>query len=181
MSITKKLSIIFITLGLNYLLDRIAKILVISFLPRNEIYSYFYNTIVIRYAENSGAFLSMGNNWPLFIKLFTFIIIPILVFIFVIGYCVKKDLPLTALLCLMSIVGGGMGNIQDRIFNNGFVVDFLNFGIGNIRTGILNIGDMSVTFGAIILMIYYMMKPEEKVLPSVDSNVAKDESSGTNL
>jgi signal peptidase II len=52
------------------------------------------------------------------------------------------------------IVGGGMGNLIDRIINNFFVIDFLNFGIGSLRTGILNIADISVTFGALFFLFY---------------------------
>ena len=59
---------------------------------------------------------------------------------------------------LVTIIGGGLGNLIDRLSNNFRVVDFINFGIGNVRTGILNVADMSVTFGVIILAIYSIHK-----------------------
>jgi len=56
-------------------------------------------------------------------------------------------------LALSLIVSGGLSNFIDRIIYNGVVVDFLNIGIGNFRTGILNIADIAITLG-IILMLY---------------------------
>jgi len=43
------------------------------------------------------------------------------------------------------------------------VVDFINFGIGSLRTGILNVADMSVTFGVFFLVIY-TLKAKKKVV-----------------
>ena len=54
---------------------------------------------------------------------------------------------------LSCIIGGGLGNLADRLFNNFMVIDFLNFGVWNLRTGILNCADLSVTFGAILLLL----------------------------
>ena len=42
----------------------------------------------------------------------------------------------------------------DRLFNDFKVIDFMNFGIGGLRTGILNAADLSVTFGVIVLFIF---------------------------
>ncbi len=53
-----------------------------------------------------------------------------------------------------TIIGGGLSNIVDRI-RAGAVVDFMSFGIGSIRTGILNTADLSVTFGCAILILAY--------------------------
>jgi len=57
---------------------------------------------------------------------------------------------LTLILC------GGIGNLIDRIFYQGMVIDMINFGIGNLRTGILNLADLAITFGG-GLMIYYVL------------------------
>ena len=59
---------------------------------------------------------------------------------------------------MVTIIGGGLGNLIDRLSNDFRVVDFINFGIGNVRTGILNVADMSVTFGVIFLAIYSIHK-----------------------
>ena len=40
----------------------------------------------------------------------------------------------------------------------------MNFGIGNLRTGILNVADLSITFGVIIFIIYDIFFAKDKLL-----------------
>jgi signal peptidase II len=47
----------------------------------------------------------------------------------------------------------GIGNLIDRLFNNGFAIDFMNLGIGSLRTGIFNVADVFVITGAAIFML----------------------------
>src|SRR5687768_7175296 len=53
---------------------------------------------------------------------------------------------------LALMVGGGLGNLIDRLINDGRVVDFLNVGIGPLRTGIFNVADLAITAGAVALL-----------------------------
>jgi signal peptidase II len=46
-------------------------------------------------------------------------------------------------------LAGGIGNLLGRLSNNGLVTDFINIGIGQLRTGVFNVADMAITFGAI--------------------------------
>lgn len=52
-------------------------------------------------------------------------------------------------IALSLVMGGGFGNLIDRIYNQGRVVDFLNLGIGSLRTGVFNVADIAITFGVI--------------------------------
>lgn len=52
------------------------------------------------------------------------------------------------------IVGGGIGNLIDWTFNNGAVIDFMNFGVGNLRTGIFNIADVAIMLGEGMLIFF---------------------------
>jgi len=56
-------------------------------------------------------------------------------------------------LAVTLVVGGGFGNVIDRIVNNGGVVDFLNVSIGSLRTGIFNVADMAIMLGAEVLLL----------------------------
>jgi signal peptidase II len=142
----------------NYLLDRVTKLLAIEFLKGQDTISFFYNTIVFKYVENSGAFLSVGSHWPESVKYILLLIIPTLICFYGLYYCAFKVTDDKLLIILVSIIGGGLGNLMDRIFNDFRVVDFINFGIGNLRTGILNVADMSVTFGVLFLAFYSWQK-----------------------
>jgi signal peptidase II len=56
-----------------------------------------------------------------------------------------------------AIVGGGLGNLWDRI-QLGVVRDFMNVGIGSLRTGIFNVADMAITFGGIALLLLPLLR-----------------------
>ena len=51
------------------------------------------------------------------------------------------------------IFAGGASNLADRLLYDGYVVDFINIGIGSFRTGIFNIADVAITAGVVILLL----------------------------
>jgi signal peptidase II len=110
--------------------------------------------VILKYAENSGAFLSLGSDWPDFLKYIALLVIPVLVCLYGLYYCAFKLTDKKLIVVFVSIFGGGLGNLIDRLINNFSVVDFINFGVGSLRTGILNVADMSVTFGVLFLVFY---------------------------
>ena len=50
------------------------------------------------------------------------------------------------------LFAGGVGNLIDRVTSGGSVVDFINLGIGPVRTGIFNIADVAITVGVLVLL-----------------------------
>lgn len=42
---------------------------------------------------------------------------------------------------------------MDRLMSDGKVIDFINIGIGNVRTGIFNLADVVILVGAVLLVI----------------------------
>jgi signal peptidase II len=59
--------------------------------------------------------------------------------------------PRLALLGVSVFVAGGVSNLLDRIVY-GNVIDFMNVGVGPLRTGIFNVADMAVILGAAIVL-----------------------------
>jgi signal peptidase II len=45
--------------------------------------------------------------------------------------------------------------LLDRLMDKGRVTDFLNVGIGSMRTGIFNFADMAILGGVVLLMAGY--------------------------
>ena len=120
------------------------------------------DTLLIVYAENSGGFLSLGSNIKPPFKIWVMIIVPILaIFLALIFIVTSRYLTKVELFLLCCVLGGGISNIYDRVMHNGFVTDFLNVGIGNIRTGIFNLADMAILFGLIFLVIIQALKKPE--------------------
>jgi signal peptidase II len=155
---------------LNYGLDRLTKLLAIEFLKGRPPVSFFGDLMVLVYAENSGAFLSMGSVWSPFLKYLLFLVIPGIVCLYGLFWCFLKARDLPRIVLVATIIGGGAGNMVDRIANDFRVVDFLNFGIGRLRTGVLNVADLSVTFGALLLVfVEHRREKREQVTGSAGS------------
>jgi len=149
----KQIILCIIVLSINFLLDRITKILAVNYLQGRETLSYFYDTVMLRYTENTGAFLSMGAAWPDWLKYILLLAVPIAVCLYGLYYCAFKLTEKNLIIAFVCIIGGGLGNLVDRLIYDFHVVDFLNFGISSLRTGILNVADMSVTFAVIYLLV----------------------------
>jgi len=74
-------------------------------------------------------------------------------------YAIKtRDLGLAQFVGLFLVVSGGTGNFIDRLINNGAGIDFLNIGIGPLRTGIFNFADVFIMTGISIFMLASMKK-----------------------
>jgi signal peptidase II len=144
-------------------LDRYTKILAKQYLMDKEPLSYLHDTIRLGYAKNTGAFLSFGADWPDNVSFWVFGVLPFLLLVAFFVYCIikAKTMRLGQLVPLGLIFTGGMGNIADRLIYNRQVTDFMNVGIGSLRTGIFNVADMCVTTGVIILLFQSFKKDKK--------------------
>ena len=132
--------------------DQAAKTVVKNNLPRHEIISFAGDTLRLQYTENKGAFLGMGAKLPEKARTLIFTAgIGAIVVGFLATLLLVKALPHPTTIALSLIAGGGLSNLIDRMALGGYVVDFLNIGIGNLRTGIFNIADVAIMAGTILL------------------------------
>ncbi len=170
------LLIIFVNLSVDQISKHFARLHVQGEGIINVIGDFF----ILTYAENSGAFLGMGQNLPQPWKTFVLVLFPSIAIIAGILYLILgKKVSFKQAVCVACIIGGGIGNVYDRAIHNGAVTDFLNFGFGGIgspvRTGILNIADISITFGAVCLFIFqYLEEKKEKELLNSDSTISEN-------
>ena len=104
--------------------------------------------------ENTGAFLGMGSELSETLRILLLIVLPVIVLISITIYTyIDKALDQISIIGFSLIIGGGIGNIFDRIVY-GSVTDFLYLDFGGIfKTGIFNIADLSVTTGMILILI----------------------------
>lgn len=151
-------------LSLSVALDQTTKRIAEQILSESVVHSYLFDTVRFHFIKNPGAFLGFGSNYSSGVKFCLFILLPIL---FLIGALIflwfAKDLKMSQRLMIALMVGGGIGNMIDRLIFSGLVTDFINVGIGPIRTGIFNIADMILMTGAIgLLILGFRDKGEEK-------------------
>jgi len=63
---------------------------------------------------------------------------------------------------LAAILGGALGNLVDRLFYDGLVVDFIDLGIGASRFYTFNVADMGVTLGGTVLFLSLLRESRQK-------------------
>ena len=108
----------------------------------------FMNFLYIHNEGGAWGFLE-GHTW---ILLVVTIIIMIICVIMVIKIDKNSKLLFWAV-CL--ILSGGFGNMIDRVFRNGKVIDFLNFLF--IDFPVFNVADCGVVIGAGLLILYFIL------------------------
>jgi signal peptidase II len=79
----------------------------------------------------------------------------VIVGLFLLGLVVyllwDKRLTRLQLVAFALLAGGGISNFGDRLFRTqGRVIDFMNMGIGPVRTGVFNVADVAIMVGIAI-------------------------------
>lgn len=144
--------------------DRVTKELAKTHLEGKGIQSFFHGTVKLMYVENTGAFLSFGDQLPKQLSFWLLSILPLLALLLLFIYSIRHAARMTMLqlLSFALIISGGIGNIFDRIAFDRHVTDFMNLGISELRTGIFNVADVCVTSGMIGLLILSFKRKEEE-------------------
>lgn len=119
--------------------------------------SYFHDLFRLEYAENTGAALSLGDNLPQPSNLLLLGIMPLLMMFGILWYIFNhlKVIDTFRLTAFTLVFAGGIGNLIDRLFRDRHVIDFINLGVGSLRTGIFNVADLCITAGVVMLAFAY--------------------------
>jgi signal peptidase II len=131
--------------------DRVTKQLAMGTLAGRGSRSYLSDTLRLEYAENTGAFLSLGENLPGWARRSLFAYGTGVLLVVLAAVAVRQRWSGAALAGACLIWAGGASNLIDRL-TRGSVVDFLNVGIGPVRTGIFNVADLAVAVGVVLLI-----------------------------
>ncbi|WGS83989.1 signal peptidase II [Methylomonas sp. UP202] len=132
--------------------DQASKSVAQALLSETEVWSFWGDTLRLQLAHNHGAFLGLGSSFPEVLRdgLFSLGVAGMLVVL--LGYILfSKSASPSSILAYTLLFAGGLGNLIDRLIYGGYVVDFINIGIGPIRTGVFNVADMVVVVGALML------------------------------
>jgi signal peptidase II len=132
--------------------DRVTKHLAAERLELAPDRSFLSDTIRLQYAENAGAFLALGADWPPAVRLAIFTYGSGVLMLCVLLMAVRFRWTGPALVGTCLYLAGGASNLADRVMR-GSVIDFLNVGIGPVRTGIFNVADMAIMLGVSLLVV----------------------------
>ncbi len=131
------------------LLDRVTKILAVSFLKGHPPVDIIRSVIRLNYAENTGAAFNLFRGQRTF---FIFLTVAVLAFV---AYALYKGwIRNTFGYCSVGLcISGAIGNFTDRLLY-GYVVDM--FEPTFIRFAIFNVADICLTIGGILLAVYLL-------------------------
>lgn len=118
------------------------------------------------YAENPGAFLGMGDSLSSPSRFWIFTILVFLMMLGLIFFLHFRKFSRSEAWAYSLVFAGGIGNLIDRAFRTeGRVIDFMNMGVGSLRTGIFNVADMAILAGLILLVFFGKKESSSKSTP----------------
>jgi len=132
-------------------IDQVTKILTIKYLMPIGDFPLIKGVLHLTYVENRGAAFGMMSD-----RRWIFMIASVLAIVFVLLYIIFYGKTLTPLLgiSLSFVVGGGVGNMIDRVAY-GYVVDFINFEL--IDFAVFNGADSFICIGAGLMILYVII------------------------
>ena len=145
-------------------LDQVTKAAIVAWIPLNSVgASFMDNFLRIIHVRNPAIAFSLGTTLPVELKFIIFTILPCIILPSILVFCLTaKDLTNLQRWALMGIVGGGTGNLIDRIGRPEGVIDFIDvrfFGIfGMERWPTFNVADSSVVICGIVLAISLLLQ-----------------------
>lgn len=143
--------------------DQLTKEAAHQLLALQSPHSWFHDTIRLQYAENTGAFLSIGGGFSERLRVLLFQVFPALCLLALMVVLFVQPMPRATVVAWSLVLSGGLGNLVDRIRNDGRVINFMNIGIGSLRTGIFNVADVCITVGVVVLVLQALRQPRSPI------------------
>ncbi len=138
------------TAGLVLVLDVITKVLIQQTLHISQSISVLGDFFRLTYIHNPGA--AFGLHLGPYSRVIFLTLALIALGVLAVMYRHTPATDRLRLFAIGSIAGGALGNVIDRIRSPLGVVDFLDFGIGDVRWPVFNLADTAVTIGAMLLL-----------------------------
>lgn len=151
--------------------DRVTKHAATLMLAGGPDRSYLANTVRFGYVENVGGFLSLGASWPSLARTTLFTVVTGVLLLILAFVAVRRRRDEWSTLGISLFVAGGASNWVDRIAH-GRVVDFVTVGVGPVRTGVFNVADTAILFGALLFIwAEFRHDPNEPTPPASDGGL----------
>jgi signal peptidase II len=154
MRISKRLLLIFTMLISCVGCDQTSKSVAKAHLSETEGISLLGGSVRLQVAKNYGVFLSLGDALPPSVRSGLFIGGVSLVLACLVAYLIlSKAVTQFSISAIALAVGGGLSNLIDRLQYDGYVVDFINLGVGPLRTGVFNLADVAIMIGGLVFVL----------------------------
>jgi len=140
-------------------LDQLTKYIVIKNIGFGEMIPVVDGFFYLSHWKNEGAAWGIMEGWRAFLIPVTVIVSIVLV------YYLAKSKNRLFKVSLSMVLGGAVGNLIDRAFREGGVVDFLDFHFWSYNFPTFNVADSFIVIGTILLSYYilFIVKDEKAI------------------
>src|SRR5438309_4087046 len=129
-----------------FVADRITKTWVAESLPLNQPRQVVGDYIRIVHAQNTGAAFGLLPERTTLLSVLS--VVAVLAIVYYYRQIASNSSLVSATLGMQ--LGGAFGNLLDRI-TQGYVVDFVDVGVGDVRFWAFNVADSSIVVGIILV------------------------------
>jgi signal peptidase II len=147
-----------------FVVDQVTKAAVTSALAPGQSVAVIDDLVRIVFGQNTGALFGLFQDNAL-----AFGVVSIVVIVLIVAYEARSGTTAYLTITLGLLLGGALGNMLDRL-RLGYVVDFVDAGIGTARFYTFNVADSAISL-AILLLLIAALRPS-----LVDSAAAGDAS-----
>ena len=133
--------------GTVVVLDQLAKAWLVSNLVPGQTVDVLGDYVRFVFSQNSGALFGLFRDSALLFGLVSLGVIGLIV-----GYHSRSERSLYLSVALGFLLGGAVGNVLDRL-RLGYVVDFVDIGIGTLRWYIFNVADAAISAAIVMLVV----------------------------
>jgi signal peptidase II len=127
--------------------DQATKLLVTGALAPGQSVDVIGETLRIVFGQNSGALFGLFKDNAAMFGLVSLVVVGLIV-----AYHARAAGTLYLTVTLGLLLGGAIGNMLDRL-RLGYVVDFVDVGIGSIRFYTFNVADSAISLAILLLFI----------------------------
>ncbi|MBQ9131178.1 MAG: signal peptidase II [Clostridia bacterium] len=152
--------------------DQLTKWLAVVYLQGEPSFPLWQDVLHFTFVKNQGAAFGMlaGQRW-------IFMVVSSVAIVAVLVYLIRwRPKSLWVQISLAMIVGGGIGNMIDRV-TLGYVIDFIDFTL--INFAVFNVADSFITVGAFMMIGYLVWdmireaRQEKKEKPSDEESAVE--------
>lgn len=152
LSKARRSAVLLLLVALTIGCDRVTKQMATESLAGAPPQSFLADTFRLTYAENPGGFLSLGADMPPALRTAVFSVATAIILLALAVWAWRQRSRTWHTAAVALFISGGASNWLDRV-RDGHVVDFLNVGIGWLRTGVFNVADIAIMLGAALFVV----------------------------
>ncbi len=137
------------------LADQLAKAWIVANIAPGQVVDVVGDLVRLIFSRNNGALFGLFGSSATLFAIGSLAVLGLIVW-----YHARAPRSLLLSIALGLLLGGALGNLIDRL-RLGYVVDFVDIGLGTLRFFTFNVGDSAIST-AILLLLFLAVRPAPK-------------------